>query len=162
MTVLPVPGGQDLLAVAVALLLVRASSRLGMWAYALVALPGTLMHELAHYLVALLLGARPDFPALVPQRTPHGWRLGSVAFRAGFLRAVPIVLAPFALLPLAWWWTLAFVAPSPWPLRALHAWLAASFLSASLPSAADWKIARPALVLLGLAVALGGWLRSHA
>ena len=43
----------------------------------------------------------------------------------------------------------------PWPMRALHEWLAATFLSASLPSSADWKIARPALVLLAL---LGGGL----
>lgn len=78
-----------------------------------------------------------------------------MVFRAGFLRAVPIVLAPLLLFPLGWWWTLAFVAGAPWPMRALHAWLAATFLSASLPSSADWKIARPALVLLAL---LGGGL----
>ena len=147
----PVPAPADLLVVALALLLVRASSRLGMWPYALVALPGTAMHEFAHWLVALVLGAHPDFPSLIPQRGPHGWRLGSVAFRAGFLRAVPIVLAPLLLFPMAWWWTLAFVASSSWPERALHAWLAASVLSASLPSSADWKIARPALLLALLA-----------
>jgi hypothetical protein len=145
-----VPAPSDLLAVGLALLLLRATSRLGMWPYALAALPGTAMHEFAHWLVAVLLGARPDFPSLRPQRGPHGWRLGSVAFRAGFLRAVPIVLAPLLLFPLAWWWTLAFVAGAPWPARALHAWLAATLLSASLPSSADWKIARPALVLLAL------------
>jgi hypothetical protein len=165
----PLPAPADLLVVAVALLLLRASSRLGMWPYALLALPGTAMHESAHFLVALLLGARPDFPSLRPERGAHGWRLGSVAFRAGFLRAVPIVLAPFLLFPLAWWWTLAFVASAPWPLRALHAWLAASFLSASLPSSADWRIAAPALALAtlvalvlvlalpGLGASIGGW-----
>ena len=151
----PAPALPDLLAVAVALLALRATSRLGMWPYAIAALPGTAMHEFAHWIVAWLLGARPDFPSLRPQRGPHGWRLGSVVFRAGFLRAVPIVLAPLLLFPLGWWWTLAFVAGAPWPMRALHAWLAATFLSASLPSSADWKIARPALVLLAL---LGGGL----
>lgn len=153
----PVPAPPDLLAVGVALLMLRATSRLGMWPYAIAALPGTAMHEFAHWLVAMLLGARPDFPSLRPQRGPHGWRLGSVAFRAGFLRAVPIVLAPLLLFPLAWWWTLAYVAGAPWPSRALHAWLAATLLSASLPSSADWKIARPALVLLALLAVAAWW-----
>jgi hypothetical protein len=149
----PLPEPAALLAVAVALLLIRASSRLGMWAYALAALPGTVAHEFAHWLVALLLGAQPRFPTLVPERTAHGWRLGSVRFQPGMFRAVPIVLAPIALLPLAWGWTLAFVAPADWPLRALQAWIAASLLSASLPSRADFRIALPALAILA---ALGG------
>ena len=34
------------------LLVIRLSSQIGVWAYALLALPGTLAHELAHYLVA--------------------------------------------------------------------------------------------------------------
>lgn len=155
---LVVPATADTLLVLGALLLLRASSRLGMWPYALLALPGTIAHEFAHWLVALVLGARPRFPALLPQRTPHGWRLGSVTFRAGMFRAVPIVLAPLLLFPLAWWWTLAFVAPADWPLRALHAWLAATFLSASLPSSADWRIALPALAILVPLAGAAWWL----
>jgi hypothetical protein len=147
----PVPAPEALLPVAIAFLLIRLSGRLGMWAYALAALPGTVAHEFAHWLVALLLGARPQFPTLVPERTTHGWRLGSVRFQPGMFRAVPIVLAPVLLLPLAWWWTLAFVAPADWPWRALHAWIAASLLSGSLPSRADFRIALPALGLLGAA-----------
>ena len=133
----PWPALPAVLIVLAALLVLRACSRLGLWCYALAALPGTVAHEFAHWLVALLLGARPGFPSLRPQRGPHGWRLGSVSFRAGFLRSVPIVLAPLLLFPLAWWWTLAFVMPAPWPARAVHAWLAATLLSASLPSSAD-------------------------
>ena len=155
---LPLPSLPALLAVAVAFALIRASGRLGLWAYALAALPGTVAHEFAHWLVALVLGARPQFPRLVPERTAHGWRLGSVRFQPGMFRAVPIVLAPLALLPLAWWWTLAWVEPAGGPLRALHAWLAASLLSGSLPSRADFRIAVPALAILaalaGLALLL--------
>ena len=43
-----------------AFVLIRASSLLGMWAYALIALPGTLAHELAHFLVALLLARQRE------------------------------------------------------------------------------------------------------
>jgi hypothetical protein len=154
----PLPPLPALLAVAVAFGLIRASGRLGMWAYALAALPGTVAHEFAHWLVALVLGARPQFPRLVPERTAHGWRLGSVRFQPGMFRAVPIVLAPFALFPLAWWWTLALVGPADWPLRALHAWLAASLLSGSLPSRADFRIALPALAILAALAALAALL----
>jgi hypothetical protein len=156
---LPWPTPEALLPVAIAFALIRLSGRFGMWAYALAALPGTMAHEFAHWLVALVLGAQPQFPRLLPERTVHGWRLGSVRFRPGMFRAVPIVLAPFALLPLAWWWTLAFVTPADWPWRALHAWIAASLLSASLPSRADFRIALPALAIGGaLAAAIALWL----
>lgn len=40
----------------------NAAARLGLWPYALLSLPGTLMHELAHYGMALLLRAKPGFP----------------------------------------------------------------------------------------------------
>ncbi|MFC0678000.1 hypothetical protein ACFFGH_09115 [Lysobacter korlensis] len=82
----------------------RASQRFGMWAYAIVALPGTFAHELAHFVAALLLHANAGFPSLWPEKVGHSWRLGSVQFRAPWWRAMPIALAPVALLPLSLWW----------------------------------------------------------
>jgi hypothetical protein len=140
----------DLAFVLGTLLVIRLSSRLGMWVYALVALPGTQAHELTHFLVALILAARPSFPSLVPQRTAHGWRLGSVAFRAGIVRSVPIALAPLLLAPLSLWWAASFLASAPWPQYAFHAWVVAALLSASLPSSADFRIALPALAIVGV------------
>ena len=148
---------QEAMLAAVALFLIRLSSHLGMWTYAVVALPGTLAHELAHYLTALLLAARPTFPSLVPQRTAFGWRLGSVAFRAGPLRSLPIALAPLLLLPLAGWWLLHLMIGSPWPLHAVHAWIVGALLSACLPSSADMRIALPALAVIALLL-LAWWL----
>ena len=124
----------DLGFVLAALLLIRASSRLGMWPYALLALPGTLAHELAHFLAALVLAAKPSFPSLIPQRTERGWRLGSVTFRAGILRSVPIALAPLALLPFALYWAAIFLPSATGTLYGVHAWLSAALVSASLPS----------------------------
>lgn len=150
----------DWVAMLGALALIRASSRLGMWTYALIALPGTFAHELAHYLTALLLRAQPSFPSLRPQRSAHGWRLGSVTFRAGMLRAVPIALAPFLLAPLALAWAIWWMAPaSGWPYVA-HAWIVAALLSASLPSSADFRIALPALLLLAVLAVLA-WVAWH-
>ena len=134
------------------LLLIRLASRVGMWTYALLALPGTFAHELAHYLVATLLLAKPQFPSLIPQRTEHGWRLGSVAFRAGWLRSLPIALAPFALLPLALWWAVTWMLPAAGAMYFVQAWIVAALVSASLPSAADFRIAMPALAFVALGV----------
>lgn len=142
----------DLLQLAAVFALLRASTRLGMWPYALLAMPGTLAHELSHYSIALVLGASPSFPSLLPERSERGWRLGSVAFRAGLLRSVPIVLAPLLLLPLALAWAATFLPAAPWPLRLLHLWLVAALLSAGLPSRADLRIALPALAILAAAV----------
>jgi len=141
----------DALIVLAMLAIMRLASRLGMWAYAAIALPGTFAHEMAHYLVALLLFAKPDFPSLVPQRTLHGWRLGSVTFRAGIARALPIALAPFALMPLALWWAATLMAPAEGALYFMHAWIVAALVSASLPSSADFKLALPALAVLAVA-----------
>lgn len=142
----------DILLVAGMLLLIRLAHRLGMWTYALVAMPGTFAHELAHYLVATVLMAKPSFPSLIPQRQEHGWRLGSVAFRAGWLRSLPIALAPFALLPLALWWAATWMQPAAGFTYFLQAWIVAALVSASLPSAADFRIALPALGVIGLGV----------
>jgi hypothetical protein len=129
-----------------------------MWPYAVIALPGTLAHELAHYLVALILFAKPSFPSLLPQRSEHGWRLGSVAFRAGLLRSVPIALAPLLLAPLALYWAATFLAPATWPLLALHAWIVGALVSACLPSKADFKIALPALLIIAVIAGLAWFL----
>ena len=146
----------DVVLVAGMFLLIRLAHRLGMWTYALVALPGTLAHELAHYVVASLLLAHPQFPSLVPQRSGHGLRLGSVMFRAGWLRSLPIALAPFALLPLALWWALTWMQPAGGAMYFVQGWVVAALVSASLPSAADFRIALPALILVALgAIAYG-------
>lgn len=141
----------DACAVLVTMLLIRMCRHAGMWIYALIALPGTFAHELAHYIVAWVLAARPSFPSLVPVRSARGWRLGSVAFRVGRLRAMPIALAPLVLAPLALWWAAALLHPASWPLYGLHVWIVAALLSASLPSATDLKLALPALAILVVA-----------
>ena len=139
-----------------ALLVIRLSRRGGIWIYALVGLPGTFAHELAHFIVAFVLGARPSWPSLMPRRTERGWLLGSVAFQAGYLRRLPIAMAPFALAPLALWWAVALLHPATWPLYGVHAWIAGTLLAASLPSKTDFKLAWPALVVLAAAAAAWG------
>ena len=150
----------DLAAVAGMLLLIRLARHAGMWIYALLALPGTALHEFSHYVVALVLGGAPSFPSLLPTRTEGGWRLGHVQFRAGHVRAMFVGMAPLLLAPLAWWWAVALLAPAAWPLYLLHAWIVAALLQAAWPSKTDWKLAFPALaVLIPLAALLAWYLR---
>ena len=150
----------DVLFVLLAVLTIGLSKHGGMWIYALVALPGTLAHELAHFIVALTLGAQPSFPSLIPVRTQRGWRLGAVSFRVGRLRALPIALAPLALLPLALWWGHAFLHSGYWPLYCVNVWIIAALLTASMPSKTDWKLALPALIVMSViaALALLAWM----
>lgn len=141
----------DVAYVLVAMLVIRMSRYAGMWIYALVALPGTLAHELAHFIVALVLFAHPRFPSLIPIRMERGgWRLGSVAFRSDYARALPIAMAPFALAPLALWWAGTFLHAASWPLYGLHVWLVAAMMTASVPSMADFKLALPALIVVSV------------
>ena len=151
----------DFAAIAAMLLLIRLSRHAGMWIYALVALPGTALHEFSHFAVALVLGGSPSFPSLLPQRTEAGWKLGHVQFRAGHLRAMFVGMAPLLLAPLAWWWGTIFLATAAWPLYLLHAWIVAALVQAFWPSKTDWKLALPALaVLVPLALAVAWyWLR---
>ena len=60
-------------------------------------LPFTVMHEMAHFVVAFLTGGRPSSFSVWPRREGAGWVLGSV-------NAVPTILsaAPTALAPLGW------------------------------------------------------------
>jgi hypothetical protein len=139
----------DVACVLLAMLVIRMSRYAGMWIYSLIALPGTLAHELAHFIVALVLFAHPRFPSLIPIRMEHGgWRLGSVAFRADYARALPIAMAPLALAPLALWWAGTFLHAASWPLYGLHMWLVAAMMTASVPSGTDFKLALPALIAL--------------
>lgn len=140
-------GARDWLVLGGILLFQRLCVHIGMWAYCLAVLPGTALHEAMHWTVAALLGAKPTMPNLVPQRTHGGWRLGSVRFQAGYLRSLPIALAPVALAPLAFWWATAFLPGARSGVAyGLHAWLAASAFGASVPSTQDWSVAAPALL----------------
>lgn len=119
--------------------------RLGMWAFSLFALPGTAVHELSHWLVALLLGAKPSFPNIIPKREGGTWTLGSVRMDPNVQTRIPIALAPIALLPFSIWYAVAHPeVTGGWDL--VHVWIAGTLIAASLPSRQDWLVALPAII----------------
>src|SRR5688572_31757406 len=107
--------------------------------YELLVWPGTVLHELSHWVVALLLGGEPGSLSVVPSRTERGWRLGAVGIRRvrGF-NALPIGCAPLLLAPLA---AFAFVHALRVDARSWVHWgllyLATSAAVSCLPSFTD-------------------------
>lgn len=119
--------------------------------YALVTLPGTFLHELAHFLSALVFDGRPGNFNLIPS----GNTLGSVTFHPNWYNAAIVAMSPFLLAPLTALFA-ALAARSNNPLKiAGGGYLAACSWVACVPSPQDFKIAMVptswplALVILG-------------
>jgi hypothetical protein len=88
------------------------ADRAGPFWQIVVRLPGTLLHEVAHFLVAFITGGRPAGFTIIPHRTvgvtvsgepKQVWVLGSVTVtNPSPIAALPSGCAPLLLLPLAW------------------------------------------------------------
>ena len=121
------------------------------WFYPFLVIVPTLLHELAHFFVALLLGGKPSFPSLVPKREGCVWVLGQVRFQATPFNAFPTALAPLGLLPLAIVWA----GDLPLGLREAVLWAS---LKAFLPSSQDLRVAfsYPLASFVWIALLIGG------
>ena len=51
-----------------------------MWRIAVLSLPGTIAHELTHFIVGALLLAKPHGFSVWPKAVGRSWRLGAVSF----------------------------------------------------------------------------------
>lgn len=105
---------------------------------------GTIAHELSHFVVGLVTGARPKSFTVIPRRVGQHWELGSVMLtRVRWYNAAPAALAPLLviLLPfaVASWRTGPGWTFQPADLAIAFA-LAPQFLS-FWPSGGDWRIA---------------------
>ena len=126
-------------------------------------LAGTICHELAHFCVGWLTGARPSGMTVLPRRAGAGWELGSVRLaNVRWYNAAPMALAPLlvVLLPFvaAWWRTRpgSVFGPADIGLALL---VAPQFL-ACWPSPTDWRIALRSWPMLA-AVLMVAWSVGH-
>jgi hypothetical protein len=138
------------------------------WVFALITLPGTLAHELLHFGVGLLTGARPISLSIFPAKQQDGsWVLGEVRFaRLRWWNRIPVGLAPLALLPLGLWLLGEAI------LRPLWSWenagltsLTVQCVNAGWPSQRDWAhavLGMLALGLLGILLFVLFWLGARA
>lgn len=144
------------------------ADRAGPFWQILVRLPGTFLHESAHFVVALLTGGRPAGFTIIPRRAADGaarqvWVLGSVTVtNPSVLAAFPSGLAPLLLLPAAWLlyrsWFLWFPPDLPHTLLLYIAVVVCC--GSSLPSGRDLAVAfsRPLGVALYAGLGTGAWL----
>ena len=117
----------------------------------ILAWPGTVIHELMHWIIGLITFAKPLNINIMPSPPGDGSRvLGSVEFaNVGWWNALPVGLAPLLAFPLA----LGFAATMQfdWSLSSLLiTWILASVISQCWPSPGDWQIAfsKPVGVLM--------------
>lgn len=106
-------------------------------------LPITIMHELAHYASALILGGKPVGFSLWPKLENGEWQLGSVTARVTIISAAPTALAPLV-------WLIAgglllcertALAGDSLPMLCFIYLAAYMCLAASIPSWQDIKVA---------------------
>ena len=103
-----------------------------MWMSALINIPGTLLHETMHYLVGLVLNARPCNFTVFPTR-------GNVTF----YNAVPAAMAPLLLLPLGFYVNrhLLPLLPPTFVNYVLYVLLQTIIIENAVPSRADFRVA---------------------
>ncbi len=138
----------------------------------LVRLPGTLLHEMAHLVMAFITGGRPAGFTVIPRRTVgvtaggstrQVWVLGSVTItNPSIIAAFPSGFAPLLLLPLAWFlydnWFIWFPPDLPHSLLMYPAVVICC--GGSLPSSQDVSVAfsRPLGLLLYSTIGSCIWL----
>lgn len=146
--------------VALLLFLDHKSRRGGIVVVFLWNLIGVSLHELAHFLVGIVLFAKPSGFSLLPHRQGNGVQLGSVTFRGlNMFNSLPVALAPLGLIAAAFGlfrnWSRWFT-PTLFSTAAIYF---ASFILIynALPSMQDLKIAfgwKSILLYGGAAIAL--------
>jgi len=128
---------------------------------ALLALVGTSMHEAAHYVVGLVLRAKPVSVSLLPRREGNRWILGSVGFTGlNIFNAAFVAFAPLALLGVAWlafaFWLLPAFLAGQYLTWLVGGYVVACMLFSSIPSSTDVRIGAVS-ALMYCALGYGLW-----
>lgn len=143
---------------------VLLTQQTGLFVRFFLGLPGTLAHELAHFMVAFFLRANPRSLRLFPTRDEQGnYTLGSVLFEARSFSAGWVALAPLYVLPVLMGLLLHWARAQTYLIQVLCGYVLACLAVSALPSSADWRIARQyplgtLLLLVLLAGMLSGYL----
>jgi len=113
------------------------------WIMMFIELPGTILHEGMHWLVAAMLQGSPSTFSIWPTFDSYGSMntLGHVHFAPNWYNAASVGAAPFLLMPLTFFIT-ALCARTWNPLRiVLGLWFASTGWLSSTPSSQDFWIA---------------------
>ena len=132
-----------------------------MFLCALINLPGTILHEFMHFIVGLVLNAKPCNFSILPRRSENGYVMGSVGFtNITFYNAIPSSLAPLLLLPIGFYLNRYFL-PNMAPTFTnyiLYVLLQTVIIENALPSSTDIKVAGKYFLGIVIYVALAVFL----
>ena len=134
-----------LILLVIVLIRIKYTTYSSMWASALVNIPGTILHEMMHYIVGLVLNARPCNFTIFPRKSPDGYYvMGSVGFRnVTFYNAVPSAMAPLFLLVIGFYLNRYYL-PLMRPTMlnyVLYVLLQTIIIENAMPSGADFRVA---------------------
>lgn len=122
----------------------RRASYTGMIAIALINIPGTVLHECAHFVVGFILNARPTSFSLFPHKQGDVYVTGSVGFRnLHFYNALPSAMAPLLLLWFGYWFNWYFFSRIHLTIWTYFGYilLQCIIIENALPSSTDFKVA---------------------
>lgn len=145
----------------------RLSLALGLWALMgqipspfwriVLRLPSTLLHELCHWVVALVTVSSPGLPSIWPRRVAGGWILGHVQFRPRMFTCALVALAPLGLVAPVLIWALQLPSAGVLWRETLLVTGLSYLLMAGVPSSADLAIAAQDPMGLLVLAGVGYW-----
>lgn len=129
-----------------------------MFLCALINLPGTILHEMMHFFVGLILNARPCNFTILPRKSDKGYVMGSVGFtNITFYNAIPSSMAPLLLLPIGFYLN-RYLLPNMTPTftnYVLYVLLQTIIIENALPSSADFRVAKQYFWGIVMYIAIG-------
>ena len=125
------------------ILLVFRMLRARFWLFFYFTFLSILLHELAHFIVALVTNGKPRGLSLIPEQTVNGVVLGKMlSANTRWYNGTLIALAPLLLWGLAYWVFFTFVLQETNTLvLAVKIYLLASLIEGGLPSPSDFRLA---------------------
>lgn len=131
----------------------------------LVNLVGTFLHELAHFVVGLLLMARPVSFSIFPKKTEGGYTLGTVSFtNLTWWNTAPVAMAPLLLLGAAYYFDsiyygMIFHGEHSLIIHAGYLFGLAILIDNAIPSSVDFKAAFGSVLIPILVLGvIGTWI----
>lgn len=133
------------------------------WVYWAVSLPGTFLHESAHWIFALMMGGDPAGFSIFPTHQEGAMQsLGHVGFHPTWYNAATVALSPL-LLGFIGAYLVTLASTLRWRMLVPFGYVAACCFASMFPSRADWSIAAlrplsffPMVLILG-ACSYGLW-----
>jgi hypothetical protein len=120
---------------------VVSSSTFFLWLFFL---PATILHELLHFTVGLILFAKPKGFSLIPKKENGGYTLGQVTFsNLNFINTIPTALAPIIMFGILFYidnYFFMFVDKNIFYLILL-VYINNTAMYSAIPSSQDFKVA---------------------